>query len=77
MWVAIFVLGLQRAISANRKIEEPLFIHGTEALHPSACLVPNEKHFLLFLLPAHMPSVQPNVASEDALQGDYEFNDQG
>lgn len=29
MWVAIFVLGLQRAISANRKIEEPLFIHGS------------------------------------------------
>lgn len=29
MWVAIFVPGLQRAISANRKIEEPLFIHGS------------------------------------------------
>lgn len=29
MWLDIFVLVLQRVISANRKIEEPLFIHGS------------------------------------------------
>lgn len=33
MWLDIFVLVLQRGISANRKIEEPLFIHEIGRAH--------------------------------------------